>query len=174
MKQLHMYTAVVLVAVLLGGLQAAVAQDDPLPGTVEGTGTYFEVTDSEYLNISLESSEPVILTLESVPEMVVLHLEAAEGALSAQVTLTGFAPSTTYYKYEDDYHNLVTFTTDDTGGYAYAQDLATPHLVFIQPNPSTLFIRDDATGGDASSIGTWDPTTKTCTLGMDACPCGSM
>ena len=33
------------------------------PGTVEGTGTYFAVTESDYLNITLESSEPVHLML---------------------------------------------------------------------------------------------------------------
>jgi parallel beta-helix repeat protein len=32
---------------------------------------------------------------------------------------------------------------------------------------STLYISDDATGGDATSIGTWDWPTKTCTLTMD-------
>ncbi|MBI4691795.1 MAG: hypothetical protein HY754_16260 [Nitrospirae bacterium] len=29
--------------------------DNLMPGTVEGTGTHFEVTDSEYLNITLEN-----------------------------------------------------------------------------------------------------------------------
>ena len=72
-------------------------EDPQMPGTVEGTGTYFQVTDSEYLNVTLTSSEPVHLVLESVPEMVVMHIEAAEGASAAQITLGGFPPSTTYY-----------------------------------------------------------------------------
>ncbi|MHC4105870.1 MAG: hypothetical protein ACYSR9_13085, partial [Planctomycetota bacterium] len=88
---------------LLAGLQ--------MPGRIEGTGIYFAVTDSNYLNITFESSEPVHLSLESVPEMVVMHLEAGEGATSTEITLNGFLPSTTYYKYEDDYHNEVAFTT---------------------------------------------------------------
>ena len=115
-------------------------EEPQMPGTIEGTGTYFEVTDSEYLNIALASSEPVHLRLESVPQMVVMHIEAAEGATAAQITLGGFAPLTTYYKYEDDYHNEVAFTTDSSGSYTYAQDLAIGHLVFIQPLPGTMYI----------------------------------
>ena len=60
-----------------------------IPGQVEGTGTYFEVTDSNYLNITFESSEPVHLILESVPEMILMDIEAAEAATSTCITLTG-------------------------------------------------------------------------------------
>lgn len=33
--------------------------DTLTPGITEGTGTHFEVTDSEYLNVVLESSETI-------------------------------------------------------------------------------------------------------------------
>lgn len=36
-----------------------------------------------------------------------------------------------------------------------------------QAAPETKYIRDDATGGDCTSIGMWDLSTKTCTLTMD-------
>jgi len=49
-----------------------------MPGTIGSTGTYFEVTGSNYLNVMLENSEPVYLMLESVPEIVVMKLEAIE------------------------------------------------------------------------------------------------
>jgi parallel beta-helix repeat protein len=87
-----------------------------------------------------------------------MEIEAAEDANLTAITLGGFEPSTTYYKYEGDYHNEVTFTTDAGGSYSYAQDLAEPHLVFIQPRPSTRFIPGDP------DIGTWDPDTRTYTL----------
>jgi parallel beta-helix repeat protein len=162
--------AVCLVAVFwLAVVTPALAQEEPqlLAGTTEGTGTYFEVTDSDYLNVTLESSEAIILYLESFPQMVLMHLEAAEGATSTLITLGGFTPSTTYYLYEDDYHSVVAMTTGADGRYSYVQDLSDAHLVFIQPNPSTKRISDDADGGDCTSIGTWDPGTKTCTLTMD-------
>lgn len=132
-----------------------------IPGTIEDTGTHFEVTDSDYLNIILQSSEPVHLILESVPQMVVIDIEAAEHATAAQITLSGFLPSTAYYKYEDSYHNGTTFTTDAGGNYTYTQDLSEPHLAFIQPRPSTKFIPTD------SSIGVWDPCNRTYTLTTD-------
>jgi hypothetical protein len=142
--------------------------EPPFPGTTEGTGTYFEITDSEYLNIVLNSSENIKLRIESFPEMVTMIIEPVSSSVSStQITLSGFEPSTTYYKYQDDYHNLTEFTANENGIYAYSQDLSKPHLVFIQPGKSTKFIKDDATGGDCSSIGIWDSATKTCTLTTD-------
>jgi len=129
-----------------------------IAGRIEGSGTRFELTDSDYLNVSLRSSEPVNLTLESIPEMVVMNFEASEEITSTEITLNGFSSSTTYYKYEDDYHNFATFTTNADGSYAYLQDLTKPHLVFIKPRPSTKFIPGD------TSIGTWDPVSRTYTL----------
>jgi len=160
-----MWVVVVVLAVVFVG--PALAQEGPpldeelqMQGTIEGTGTYFEVTDSEYLNIVFQSSEPVHLTLESVPQMVVMHIEAAEGASSTWITLAGFAPSTTYYKYEDDYHNGVACTTDGSGNYTYAQDLAIGHLVFIQPLPGTMYIPPDSEDPQWWK-GWWDGTTLT-------------
>jgi parallel beta-helix repeat protein len=127
-------------------------------GRIEGTGTHFELTDSDYLDITLKSKESVHLMIESVPEMVVMNLEASGPATSTKITLSGFLSSTTYYKYEDNFHNAATFTTDTDGSYAYIQDLAKPHLVFIKPRPSTKFIPGD------TSIGTWDPANRIYTL----------
>ena len=176
MKKRYAYVAIFLLSFLLIGVQAAFAQDFPVVhdeepqippaepqmlGMLEGNGTHFELNNSEYLNITLDSSEPVHLILESVPEMVVMHLEATSPATSTVITLSGFPPSTTYYEYEDDYHNLVTFTTDEKGNYSYVQDLSNPHLVFIQPRASTKFIPSD------TLIGTWDTVTRTYTLTTD-------
>jgi parallel beta-helix repeat protein len=182
MKSLNRKTIIVSLWLLAGLLMffwpgsAATAQEvndvnlveDPnllaeprMPGTIEGTGTYFEVNDSNYLNITFQSSEPVNLRLESVPEMIVMHLEASEGATATEITLTGFLPSTTYYKYEDNYHNQVAFTTDSSGTYNYTQDLTIAHLIFIQPRPSTIFIPSN------TSIGTWDPINRIYTMTTD-------
>jgi parallel beta-helix repeat protein len=127
-------------------------------GRIVNTGTDFELTDSDYLDITLKSSSPVHLMLESVPEMVVMNLETSGVATSTKITLGGFLSSTTYYKYEDNFHNAATFTTDTDGNYAYIQDLTKGHLVFIKPRPSTKFIPGD------TSIGTWNPANRIYTL----------
>lgn len=142
--------------------------DEPqLPGTLEATGTHFEIIDSNYLNITLDSSQPIKLMFESMSEMVAMRLESASDATSTKIILRGFAPQTTYHKYEDDYHNHVAFTTDANGNYAYTQNVSEPHLVFIQPRTGTKFIHDDATGGDCATIGIWNSSTKTCILTTD-------
>ncbi|UCD80466.1 MAG: hypothetical protein JSW26_03280, partial [Desulfobacterales bacterium] len=50
------------------------------PGRIDGSGTYFEITNSKYLNISLASSAEIKLTLESVPRVVTMVIESAAGA----------------------------------------------------------------------------------------------
>ncbi|MHC4693158.1 MAG: right-handed parallel beta-helix repeat-containing protein, partial [Planctomycetota bacterium] len=127
-------------------------------GRIEGSGTHFELTDSDYLDITLKSSSSVHLMLESVPEMVVMNLEASEPATSTRITLNGLLASTTYYKYEDNFHNAEAITTDNNGSYAYIQDLTKPHLVLIKPRPSTKYIPGD------TSIGTWDAANRIYTL----------
>ncbi|MHC4501103.1 MAG: right-handed parallel beta-helix repeat-containing protein, partial [Planctomycetota bacterium] len=187
-KRTKLNTAIWLTVVALGVLSlpaAATAQDvddfnvpdinlaeDPnlqmapeIPGRVEGTGTYFEVTDSNYLGITFESIEPVHLTLESAPQMVVMEIEAANDVNSTQITLGGFEPNATYYKYEDNYHNEVALTTDPNGSHAYLQDLCKPHIIFIQPSRSTIFLSDS--GWSDPTVGDWDPDTKTATLTQD-------
>ena len=104
----------IILAAFILAASGLFAQDEPLlfeepvsqpalimSGMIEGTGTAFELTDSDYLDLSLNSSEQIELRLESVPEMIVMNIEAAEGASSTLLTLCGFTTSTTYYKYED-------------------------------------------------------------------------
>lgn len=175
-RALRIAVGIMMLGLLLsvvGIVQAAailpdIPQEPQMPGRLEANGTYFElINNSEYLNITLDSSEPINLTLESAPEMVTMHIESASGAASAMIILGGFLPQTTYHKYQDDYHNHTAFTTDANGKYAYMQDLSHMHLIFIQPRPSTKFINDNATGGDCTLFGTWDAATKTCTLAND-------
>ncbi len=139
------------------------------PGRVDGSGTYFEIHNSNYLDISLTSTAEIKLTLESVPQVVTMVIESAVNAASTQLTLGGLRPSTTYYKYKDDFHNPEVFTTDAAGTHIFVQDTTKAHIIFIQPTPSTYFIRDDADGGDClkQSIGTWDAENKICTLIKD-------
>jgi len=137
------------------------------PGQIEGTGTLFEITDSAYLNIRLTSQTEITVRMESYPRIVSIMFFRSGDAGNASITIAGLEPSTTYYMYEDDLENVTAFTTDTSGKYAFEQDTSVEHLVFIQPEKSTKLIRDDATGGDCTSIGTWDNLSKTCTLSVD-------
>lgn len=136
-------------------------------GVIEGSGKHFTVTDSEYLNVSLESNEDIDLRLESVPNMIVIKIQASAIASSAEIKIDGMDPNTTYHKYEDNYHNYAPVSTDENGAFYFKQDISKDHLIFIQPRKSTKFIKDDATGGDCANIGIWDMESKTCTLNQD-------
>ncbi len=173
--------AVLLVTMLFAGslgMQTAVAEEEelwvppPFPGIVQGVGTFFQLTDSAYLNVSLQSTALIEASLSSAPSVVEIVMMAADGALATDATLSGLAPNTTYYKYDNDLENLVVFTTDESGAYAWSQDLLEPHVIFLQLVPSTKYIRDNTTGGDCQpivgvAIGVWNDATNTCTLTTD-------
>ncbi|TSC75925.1 MAG: Uncharacterized protein G01um101430_95 [Parcubacteria group bacterium Gr01-1014_30] len=108
------------------------------------TGTFFEVKESEYLQVKLESSEAVSLTLKALPGMIILDTEVAPlGATSAVFKLYGLEPNKTYYKYQDSYKNEAVFVSDENGSYSWLQDLVEPHHVWFQEIKSTAFITED-------------------------------
>jgi parallel beta-helix repeat protein len=145
---------VVLESVML----SSSVEDFGLPGRVAGVGTQFQVIDSVYMNLDVDSSEAVNMSVESVPEMITIEIEPADGATSTVITVGGLEPFKTYYKYEDNYHNRSQVETDADGYCSYVQDLSKKHFVFIQPRPSTKFIPSDP------DIGIWDPGQRIYTL----------
>ncbi|MFX1466401.1 MAG: Ig-like domain-containing protein, partial [Promethearchaeota archaeon] len=114
---------------------------------LKGTGMHFELTDSNYQNIILDSSEPIQLVLEASPRLVSFHVEMASEATSTQITLSNFEPNTKYYRYQEGYL-MEEFTTDSNGQYTYMQDISEHHHVYIQEEPSTLYINSDYTFTD--------------------------
>jgi hypothetical protein len=141
--------------------------DLQLPGMVSGKGTHFEITDSDYLNVTLDSTEQVVLLMASLSNMIDISLETDSVGLVTDLTVGGLLPNTIYYMYLDDYHNLTQSETDALGSYTFSYDSAVYSKVIIQDEPSTYYI-NALDGGDCSSlIGTWDPGTLTCTLTAD-------
>ena len=135
--------------------------------SVAPEGSHYEWSNGTSLTITVETSEPVDLALDAGPGMVVLDIQASVEASASVITVNGLSGGATYWVYEDDYHGQSEVLADATGTLAFSQDLATGHIVFIQPVPSTVFIRNDATGGDCDSIGVWDAGTLKCTLTAD-------
>lgn len=137
------------------------SEDFGMPGKVAGIGTQFRVIDSVYINVDVDSSEAVDMSVESMPEMITIGIEPAGDAASTILTIGGLEPLKTYYKYEDNYHNRGQVETDADGYCSYVQDLSQKHFVFIQPRPSTKFIPSD------TEIGAWDPAQRIYTLTTD-------
>ncbi|MFX1568654.1 MAG: NosD domain-containing protein [Promethearchaeota archaeon] len=108
-------------------------------GLDEGIGTYFEVTDSSYLNVTLSSTEIVKIYLESVPKMVSFIIERNNSATATFLTLSGFEPNTEYYHYEDGYL-IQNFISTSAGEYSYSQNILQSHHIFIVEQQSTIYI----------------------------------
>ncbi len=178
-KNIYIIIAALLLSIIFTGTGLADTQllSDPYSsGYLTSTGTHFELYNNKYPDLTIDSSTPVNLSLKSVPGMTKLRFEPINSADETQIIINGLTPHATYYKFEDDYHNMTVFTTDSIGRYTYTQDITKRHYVFFLPGPGDMtiqsgpnikFINDSATGGDCTSIGNWDPGTKTCTLTTD-------
>lgn len=158
-----------LICLFVVGVAAAEEESSgDLPtGWVESTGTHFEVTDSEYLNIVLDSSESIRLTIQSVPNVVFLYIDQSVSASLTHIDINGLEPSTTYYMYVDNGSEYLEFTSDEGGRYSFIQDISLSHFVRIAKYPSTIWLNDAKTGGDCFKIGDWNGSSMTCTLTSD-------
>jgi parallel beta-helix repeat protein len=134
----------------------------PIPGRIEGRGTYFEVKDSDYLNITLESEKEIEVVLESIPRMISLNIASSTEATTT-LTIKGLEPNKKYFKYEDSYKNGVEFKTDESGTFSWQQEITQSHHIWFQEKESTIHIPENCT----STLGTWDEANKICTLNKD-------
>jgi parallel beta-helix repeat protein len=159
----------VVIALIVGSLfvLAEPSRATSVGDYVFGEGTCFEATNSTYLNVTLCSTEVVNLSLESIPRAVSFAITPLGSTPSStQLTLTGLEPNRTYYRHQDG-HLVETFIADSQGNHSFTQDISTYHYVFLSEEAYTKFIRDDATGGQCTLIGAWDPATRACTLTTD-------
>jgi parallel beta-helix repeat protein len=134
----------------------------PIPGRIEGKGTHFEIKDSDYLNITLESEKAIEVVLESIPRIISLNIASSTEATTT-LTLKSLEPNKKYFKYEDTHKNETEFFTDKNGSYSWQQDLTKPHHIWIQEIKGTIYIPEDCT----SIIGTWNEEKRICTLAQD-------
>jgi len=121
----------------------AIAEDPPEPPIqgwwVEGNGTYFEITNSSYLNITLSSTENIHIFLESIPNVICYHIEKNCSANTTIITLNGLLPNETYYHYQDG--DLIScLNSDETGSFSFIQDIETYHDIFIRNYTATINI----------------------------------
>ena len=129
-----------------------------MPGHVEGRGKYFEIKNSPYLNITLESSEEIEIILESIPKSINLRTEPSLKN-STILTLRGLEPKKVYYKYQDTYQNGTQIVSDEEGSVSWVQDLTEKHYIWIQEEKGTFIFPKDCPN--------WDATNSVCTLDND-------
>ncbi|MCK4355205.1 right-handed parallel beta-helix repeat-containing protein [Candidatus Parcubacteria bacterium] len=149
-----------------------------ISGKIEGTGTYFEILDSEYLNISIQSTEEITIDLESTPRMISMDVSSSIDFVFTDLTLSELEPNTTYYKFQNSYKNKAVFVSNKNGGHNWTQDLTQSHHIWIQPEKDagiqskdiqTLSESDNVVflPEECSAFGIWNEETSTCTLTQD-------
>lgn len=161
-KAILAISAMFLIMPLLSFAQESLPLEPLMPGAVEGTGTYFEITNSEYLNISLQSTKEILLTLESIPKTINLLLGPSTSTNSTVLTIGNLEPHKTYYKFQDSYKNEAVFISDGQGSYTWTQDLITHHHIWFQESGGTVFLPEDC-----DAYGDWDEGSRTCALTQD-------
>ena len=141
------FSKIILLFLVLAGLGFSFGVfGQEFPGAAEATGTYFEIKDSQYLNVSLTSSAEVKVFLESIPRMISLNIEAVSAeTASTTLTLEGLEPNKTYFKYQDSYQSGAVLISNETGIITWEQDLTQPHHIWLQETKSTMFIGTDTT-----------------------------
>lgn len=186
-KYKHHYFAGLIVAMLVavGFISQTLTftqAEDPLPPAApmvltaplmaETDGTMVSFTDPmSGVTFELETdntgTKKLLGSADSVtkdPTFVEMFFEPGSTP-SATATVGGLKPNTEYYLYEDSYENSLTFTSDASGSYSFAQDTSALHHVWIQHQASTIYL--DSTGVGCTRVGTWDSSTNTCTLNND-------
>jgi len=132
-----------------------------IPGRVEGRGKAFEIKNSAYLNVTLESEKEIEVVFESIPRMISLTLNASNETTTI-LTIKGLEPNKKYFKYEDSHKNETEVLTDEKGNYSFTQDLTKPHHIWIQEKKGTIFLPEKE-----NKYGIWNESTRTYTLAQD-------
>jgi hypothetical protein len=114
-----------------------------LKGYVEGTDSVFNITNSDYLNISLECSQKLKVSIHSIPQTIYIKIDSTYNDTAANLTIKGLSPNTIYYLY-NVHGKLFSITTDESGSFSFQQDLRSLGMVWIQPRPSTLYLKTAA------------------------------
>ena len=165
-KKIAFWSAFVMMLTicLIGTAQAVGEFGSQERGVDEGTGTSFSINDSTYLNVGLEASHEIQAILESSAGTVDLYIIPTNETV-VSLTLSGFEPLGTYYKYVNTFDSGIEVTADDTGSLTFVQQLGDGVHIFFKETPSTIYIGDS--GWSDSAIGTWDPATRIATLTTD-------
>lgn len=158
MKPWRFLPLYLMCAVWLSTTEAA-TQDNSLPSK---NISIFNGTEFEEEGVTVTTSAEVTLVLSVTPEDVSMVVEAAAGAVT--ITVQGLNPSTTYHLYLDDLRNHELLSTDSSGTAVLEVDLSYPRSIFIQAQPSTVFVN---AGGPSKPVGNWDPDSLTLTLTQD-------
>lgn len=102
----------------------------PDSSAVTGLGKVFEITNSQFLNITVESSNDIFAYVQSIPQQITINAAKPKPEiLSTILTIRNLIPEKNYYLTKNG--NTETIVTDKDGVYACDLDLSMPQKILI-------------------------------------------
>src|SRR3989344_2084600 len=155
------------------------AKSPHLKGYERGKGQTFTVSDPLGWPVSVKTNSYNNASIESLPGMAVIRMKPYKpwwklfGSIPTETTATisGLPTNTDLHIYTKGYREHEVKHTDTKGMLTFTFPAEPGIRMVIKAKPSTYKIQVGGLifpkGGDCSKIGTWNETTKTCTLTKD-------
>ncbi|HEY4506504.1 MAG TPA: hypothetical protein VJJ24_03600 [Candidatus Paceibacterota bacterium] len=124
--------------------------------------------------IGISSDKKIETEVDLYPTIAIIRIEPARPfyifprAKSASITISKLKPGATYYLYKEKLSNPIILEANESGEYSLDLDTPRHRYLILKTTPSTYHIDATSSGGDCSTIGTWNFSTKTCTLSPTA------
>ena len=110
----------------------AQVQELPDSSAVTGVGTTFAITNSDFINVTVESSSNVFAYVQSSGRQISINVAKPEPALlSTTLTIKNLTPETAYNLITNG--RLESIVSDESGTYTVNVDLSLPQNLVITP-----------------------------------------
>lgn len=114
---------------------SAIGQVTEVPDSsaVTGVSHLFEITNSAFLNVAVESTQEIFAYIKSVPQEILLNIAKPKPEIqSTTLTIKNLVPETRYNLTRNGETEII--VTDELGAYVCEVDLSQPQKMLITPN----------------------------------------
>ena len=106
----------------------------PDSSAVNGVGKIFTITNSEFINVTVESTSEIFGYVQSIPQKIVINVAKPVPEINATtLTVKNLAAESTYFLVKEG--TIEEIVTDENGTYSFDADLAQPAKYLIVMNP---------------------------------------
>lgn len=127
-----MISRLIAVLFLISVASTVTAQIVEVPDSsaVNGVGKVFQITNSEFINVTVESSNDVFGYIQSIPQQIIINVaKPSPEILTTTLTVSNLVPETNYMLIKNGaFEDIV---TDEAGKYVFEVDLSQPQKMMI-------------------------------------------
>jgi hypothetical protein len=122
-----------LLAFALSSLIFAQVREIPDSSATTGLGKIFQVTSSQYLNVTVECADSVYAYVQSNSQQVMINVaKPIPELVSTTLIIKNLIPETAYIITKNGNNDLI--KTDKSGTYSFDIDLALPQKILVTQN----------------------------------------